>query len=74
MLASVYASACSQGRRDVMATPADSENACTACDDENECHEPSLENGLNRQASFVLSGRWRPTTGFNTLTMPLDTA
>ena len=47
MLDSVYASACTHGRRDVMATPADSEKACTACDDENECHEPSPENGLN---------------------------
>ena len=73
-LAPVYASGATHERFVAIAMLAASENAWTACDDGNECHSPSVENGSNRQASFVLSGRWRPTTGLSTPTMAFDTA
>jgi len=56
-LAAANAVAPTQACLDASAAPAATENACTACDDGNECHSPDVDSGENRHASFVLSGR-----------------
>src|SRR5580765_8538604 len=73
-VAPVYPSAATHDRLVTIAAPAAIENACTACDDGNECHSPWLENGLKRHASFVLSGRCRPTAGLRIPTIAFETA